>query len=102
MGTDSRQQKRRIQPEVVSPSQAAANPLFVQATSLTASEPSSHGQTPANLQEQAAFAAANLGPGRRVWVDISEKKDEINYRKVIHLYVNGTLGVAGENRQFVV
>jgi hypothetical protein len=81
MAGDGQQPKRRIQPELVSPSEAAANPLFVQATSVT-TETSKEGQTPSNLREQAAYAAANLGPGRRIWVDIIERKDDIDYHKV--------------------
>lgn len=83
MRPEGQQAKRRIQPELVPPSQAAANPLFVQAASVATTNAYEQSQTPSDLQDQAKHATANLGSGRRVWIDISSKDDsEIDYSKV--------------------
>ncbi len=78
------QARRRIQPELVSPSQAAANPLFVQKPHDRVKANGSECQTPQDLREQARFAAANLGRGRKMWFDLSGGNNEVNYRKVCY------------------
>ena len=71
--------KRRIVPELISPSQAST----VQAEFVAAVE-----QPPdlrLNLKEQADVAKGLLGPGRKVYVDISAEP-KVNWRKVCAFY----------------
>lgn len=90
MRVEGQQARRRIQPELVSPSQAAANPLFVQAASVATTTAYEQSQTPSDLKDQAKHATENLGSGRRVWIDISSKDDsEFDYSKVDVPGLNG-------------
>lgn len=66
---------RRIVPELISPSQAsAAQPEFVAA----ADQPLN---LRLNLKEEAELAKTLLGPGRKLYVDISTEP-KVNWRKV--------------------
>ena len=66
---------RRIVPELISPSQASAfQPEFVAA----AEQPLN---LRLNVKEQSELAKSLLGPGRKLYVDISTEP-KVNWRKV--------------------
>ena len=71
--------KRRIIPQRVEP-QAVAPALSGDSLSRGAASPSQPLRQ-LNLREQAALAEKLLGPGRRIWVDIS-KDPNVDWHKV--------------------
>ncbi len=82
-------QKRRIVPQLISISQAPASEGAF-AASMPASPAlataSQMEQKPAmTLKEQSDYAAEHLGPGRRIYVELTQEKYEINWRKVCFL-----------------
>ncbi len=79
-------QKRRIVPQLISTFRAPP-PEGAFAASMPASPAvatASHvEQKPAmTLKEQSDYAAEHLGPGRRIYVELTQEKHEINWRKV--------------------
>jgi hypothetical protein len=84
MAPSSKPPRRRIVPELISPSQAArAAEAFAAATTAPApaKAPPDAGK-PLSLREQAGFADAHLGPGRRIYVEIGPNSFEVNWKKV--------------------
>lgn len=66
---------RRIVPELISPTQASAiQPEFVAAVDQPL-------DLTLNVKEQAELAKSLLGPGRKLYVDISTEP-RVNWRKV--------------------
>ena len=79
-------QKRRIVPQLISTAQArpAEDPSMAPfspspAAELPSPEDQKGGMT---LKEQSEYALKHLGPGRRIYVELSAEKNEINWRKV--------------------
>ncbi len=86
MAPSSKLPRRRIVPELISPSQAArAAEAFAAATTVPAKAAPAKAPDdgkPLSLREQAGFADAHLGPGRRIYVEIGPNSFEVNWKKV--------------------
>ena len=76
--------RRRIQPELISPSQAAvAAANFSRATVASSSaQPAAPVEGRLSVKEESELTAQRLGPGRRVYVDFTEVGGHINWKKV--------------------
>eukprot|EP00884_Botryococcus_braunii_P011033 jgi/Botrbrau1/19931/Bobra.0059s0048.1 len=87
MAGNGQQPKRRIQPEQLPPSDSAANPVFLHETSATAEiskeELARLCRTPVDLRAEAEYAKAHLGPGRRMWFELTRENYEVDYQKLL-------------------
>lgn len=79
-------QKRRIVPQLISTAQAT--PAQDPSTAPLSPAPAADRPSPTEqkggmtLKEQSEYAMKHLGPGRRIYVELSAEKNEINWRKV--------------------